>query len=150
MDNATLVSVDVEKGKEVLDALEASGMRISVALWVRLSEYYEWQLALSSPQFPPEGLRKAYESVLAILEKSFGKTFAWRPPLLSVQNVRSVHPRLAPPLCQDQDGRRHAPWWPGVRRPLHRGGLRLPHYVTPVESSWLLILRRKKNELSRR
>jgi len=81
VDSATLVNIDVEKGRETLRALEAVGMRVPVALWLHMSDYNDWRLALSSPEFPGEGLRKAYESVHAAL-RSAGKTVGWTPPLL--------------------------------------------------------------------
>lgn len=81
MDNATLVSIEFEKGSEVLKALEAAGIKVPVALWLHLSKYDDWRLVLSSPQFPSQGGRKSYEMVHKALDKA-GKTSAWQPTLL--------------------------------------------------------------------
>ena len=60
MDKAALVSIDLEKGKEVLEALERANVRVSVALWARLPEYEDWRLILSSRQFDALGTKDAY------------------------------------------------------------------------------------------
>ena len=60
MDNATLVSIDVERGGELLDSLDKAGLKGSVALWACLAEYEDWRLIISARQFDTLNLRDAY------------------------------------------------------------------------------------------
>lgn len=60
MDKATLVSVDIEKGSEILEVLDGAGLKVSVALWVCLSEYEDWRYVVSTRRFDALGLRDAY------------------------------------------------------------------------------------------
>jgi hypothetical protein len=60
MDKATMVSADITKGSEILNALERAKVRVSVALWAFLSEYEDWRFIVSSRQFDSSDLRDAY------------------------------------------------------------------------------------------
>jgi len=60
MDKAAMVSIDVSQGSEVLDALERAHVKVSVALWMFMSEYEDWRLVVSSRQFDSADPRKAY------------------------------------------------------------------------------------------
>ena len=60
MDKAALVSVDLEKGSELLDALDRAKLKVSVALWVYLSEYEDWRSVVPARHFDALGLRDAY------------------------------------------------------------------------------------------
>ena len=60
MDNATLVSFDVEKGADLVDGLERAGLKVSVALWACLAEYGDWRLVVSARQFDALNLKDAY------------------------------------------------------------------------------------------
>ena len=48
MDQAALVSFDVEKAKRVIDALDGAGHPPEVALWALLPQYDEWRFVLAS------------------------------------------------------------------------------------------------------
>ena len=48
MDQAALVSFDIEKTKRVIDALDGAGHPPEVALWALLPQYDEWRFVLSS------------------------------------------------------------------------------------------------------
>jgi hypothetical protein len=60
MDKATMVSVDISKGSELVGALERAKVKVSVALWAFLSDYEDWRLIISSRQFDLPDLRNAY------------------------------------------------------------------------------------------
>jgi hypothetical protein len=60
MDKAALVSVDLERGREVIEALERTSVKVSIAIWVYLPEYEDWRLIVSSRQFDELGTRDAY------------------------------------------------------------------------------------------
>jgi hypothetical protein len=48
MDKALLVNIDLERGQEVLRALDVGELEIKVALWLYASEYEDWRLVISS------------------------------------------------------------------------------------------------------
>jgi hypothetical protein len=48
MDKATLVNVDVERGLEVVRALEIGNLKIGVALWLYATEYEDWRLFIAA------------------------------------------------------------------------------------------------------
>jgi len=48
MGTETLVSFDIENGKEVIDALDRDGKNPNVALWAKLPEYESWRLVIAS------------------------------------------------------------------------------------------------------
>jgi len=60
MDKAALVNVDIERGTEIVDALEGANIRVNVALWAHLAEYEDWRLVLSARRFDAMDLRDAY------------------------------------------------------------------------------------------
>jgi len=60
MDKAALVSLDIERGREVLDVLERSRLKVTVALWLYSPEYEDWRLFLSVRQFDSLDPRNAY------------------------------------------------------------------------------------------
>lgn len=60
MDNAALVSLDLETGAEVLRALDKAELKIKVAAWMKLPDYEDWRLILASRSFDLPDLRDAY------------------------------------------------------------------------------------------
>jgi hypothetical protein len=60
MDKATMVSIDVSRGAEILEILDRARVRVSVALWMFLSEYEDWRLVVSSRRFDLPDPRDAY------------------------------------------------------------------------------------------
>src|SRR5271157_3191242 len=50
LDKAVMVSIDISRGAELLNALELAKLKISVALWAYLSEYEDWRLVVSARQ----------------------------------------------------------------------------------------------------
>ncbi|MFN7922703.1 MAG: hypothetical protein U0Q16_21540 [Bryobacteraceae bacterium] len=55
-----MVSIDVSRGKEILDALDRSNVKVNVALWMFLSEYEDWRLVVAARQFDSPDPRDAY------------------------------------------------------------------------------------------
>jgi hypothetical protein len=55
-----MVSLDIDRGSELLDALERANLKVGVALWTYLSEYEDWRLVVSARQFDSLDLRDAY------------------------------------------------------------------------------------------
>jgi hypothetical protein len=60
MDKTVLVSIDLEKGSELLQVLDRAGVRVQVALWAHLAEYQDWRLILSTRKFDSLGIREGY------------------------------------------------------------------------------------------
>jgi hypothetical protein len=55
-----MVSVDIDKGTKLLEALERAKVKVAVAAWMYLSEYEDWRLVVASRQFDSLGLLDAY------------------------------------------------------------------------------------------
>jgi hypothetical protein len=60
MDKAALVSIDIEKGAEILKKLDEAGLNVKVALWSYFPEYEEWRLVLAARRFDEIGRFDAY------------------------------------------------------------------------------------------
>jgi len=54
MGTETLVSFDIENGKEVIDALDRDGKTPNVALWAKLPDYESWRLVIASDRLNQE------------------------------------------------------------------------------------------------
>jgi hypothetical protein len=79
MDQATLVSPDVNAGSQALAELDAAGIKPVAALLMVSPEYGDWRLVLSSPSLDQAHQLKAYEKVAEVL----GGRFVYRlPPIL--------------------------------------------------------------------
>jgi hypothetical protein len=63
MDKAEMVSLDITRGSELLDALEKAKLKVGVALWMYSPEYEDWRLVVSAHQFDSLDLRDAYRLV---------------------------------------------------------------------------------------
>jgi|HubBroStandDraft_4_1064222.scaffolds.fasta_scaffold335589_2 hypothetical protein len=63
MDKATLVSIDFERGEEVLKVLDDGDLRIKVALWLFSPDHDDWRLVLASPKLDGDGQTHAYALV---------------------------------------------------------------------------------------
>jgi hypothetical protein len=81
MDKAALVNIDVQRGAEILDALEGANVRVGVALWAYLSEYEDWRLVVSARRFDAMDLRDAYGLIHDRLEEA-GVTLEKTPPVM--------------------------------------------------------------------
>jgi hypothetical protein len=54
-----LVNIDLDTGAEILRIVEEAGVKVNVASWVKLEEYSDWRLLLSSRQLDAAGPGKA-------------------------------------------------------------------------------------------
>jgi len=54
MGTETLVSFDIENGKEVIDALDRDGKAPNVALWAKFPDYETWRLVIASDRLNQE------------------------------------------------------------------------------------------------
>jgi len=66
----TLVSFDIENGKEVIDALDKDGKGPNVALWAKLPDYENWRLVIASDRIDQSSSRTGYSEINAALEKA--------------------------------------------------------------------------------
>lgn len=80
MDQATLVSPDINAGREALAALDAAQIKSLIAAFVLLPEYEDWRLVLSSPSLDQAHQLKAYQQVT----KALGGRFVYSLPLILV------------------------------------------------------------------
>lgn len=60
MDQTVLVSMDIQRGADILAALDQAKVKVSVALFAALSEYGDWRMVLAARAFDELRLRKAY------------------------------------------------------------------------------------------
>lgn len=68
MDKTAMVSVDVDRGSEILDVLGRAKVKINVALWAYLSEYEDWRLIVSARKLDTLDLREAYGLIHDLLD----------------------------------------------------------------------------------
>jgi hypothetical protein len=81
MDKIALVSIDLEKGSELLQALDRAGLHVQVALWAHLAEYQDWRLILSARKLDSLGIREGYRLLYDSLA-SGGFTTANTPSIM--------------------------------------------------------------------
>src|SRR5437879_2992743 len=65
-----LVGLDIERGTEILRALDASKYPYSVALWRFEEDEDRWDLVLGTPLYDKLGLREAYRRLLEAIHDS--------------------------------------------------------------------------------
>jgi len=70
MDKAILVGPDLDSGKKLIQALDASGFEVKAAFWFYREESEEWRLYIATPLIKERGHREAYAKVLAELKKN--------------------------------------------------------------------------------
>jgi len=68
MDKKTLINIDIEEGKKVLESLDDSNLKISSAFWFFIEDLEEWRLFFASPEFDVVGPKKLYAKVQKILQ----------------------------------------------------------------------------------
>jgi len=81
MDQAALVNLDIERGSELLEALDRARLKVAVALWVYLPEYEDWRLVVSARRFDSLDPREAYRLLNDSLAAA-GFTPAKTPPVM--------------------------------------------------------------------
>ena len=58
-----MVSLDVNRGMELVDALDRANLKVAAALWMFLSEYEDWRMVVSARQFDSLDPRAAYRLI---------------------------------------------------------------------------------------
>jgi hypothetical protein len=81
MANALLVNIDLDRGLEILRILDEAGLKISVALWVHLEQYADWQFLVSSRRLDTVSLRDGFRLINDALDAA-GFTIEKVPPIL--------------------------------------------------------------------
>ena len=81
MDKTTLVSVDLDRGAQILRILDDAKLNVRVALWLYSPDYEDWRLVLSSPQFDAGDPVHAYGLVHDALEAA-GVPLEKTPPIM--------------------------------------------------------------------
>src|ERR1700722_4739684 len=82
MDKSALVSIEVDRGAQILGILDQARFKISVALFVHLSEYETWRLVLAGRQLDgTPRLQDAYGLLHKALDAA-GITYEKSPPIL--------------------------------------------------------------------
>lgn len=76
-----MVSLDINRGSELVDALERAKLKLGVALWAFLDEYEDWRLVVSARQLDSLYPRDAYRLLHDSLDAA-GFTPAKTPPIL--------------------------------------------------------------------
>jgi hypothetical protein len=70
MATETLVSFDIENGKEVLNALDRDGKTPNVALWAKIPDYENWRLVIASDQLDQSSEFSSYSAINAAMDKA--------------------------------------------------------------------------------
>lgn len=70
MGSETLVSFDIENGKEVIDALERDGKNPNVALWAKLPDYESWRLVIASDRLDQKSQFSGYSEIVEAMDKA--------------------------------------------------------------------------------
>ncbi len=81
MDKTALVTADLTIGAKVLEALDSSGLGISLAMWLHTPEYEDWRFVLSSRNLDRLEPSEAYGRVHDALDRA-GIALENTPPLL--------------------------------------------------------------------
>jgi hypothetical protein len=79
MDQATLVNLDVNAGRKILDALDEAQIKVAVALWMISSDYEDWRLVLCLPTLDQTQMLKTYQKVADVARGRFAQML---PPIL--------------------------------------------------------------------
>jgi hypothetical protein len=70
MDQATLVSFDIENGERVIQALDDDGKSPDVALWAKIPDYEDWRLVIASQHLDQRSELSGYTEINAALKKA--------------------------------------------------------------------------------
>lgn len=70
MDKAILVGPDIDAGRDLIKALDASHFDVRAAFWFYREESEEWRLYIATPLVKEKGPREAYARILEVLKKS--------------------------------------------------------------------------------
>jgi len=68
MGQGTLVELQVDGGKALVDALKRGGFDVTVSGWTKSSEEGDWYLYVASKDVDDQGLTLAYRTVYSIIK----------------------------------------------------------------------------------
>jgi len=80
VDTPTLVSYDIENGKDVINALDNDGKTPNVALWAKLPDYEGWRLVIASDRLDHSRSLSGYDEINAAMRKA-GISYRKRPAI---------------------------------------------------------------------
>ena len=83
MDKTALVTTDFATGAKILKILDQAGLKISLAMWLRDSDYEDWRFALASRILDGAEPSEAYGLVHDALNRA-GFPFEHTPPLFII------------------------------------------------------------------
>jgi len=83
MDQATLVSFDIENGEKVVKALDEDGRSPNVALWAKIPDYEDWRLVIASDRLDQSSPLSGYTEIFAAMKKAGIPTH--RQPTISMR-----------------------------------------------------------------
>ena len=99
-----MVTLDISRGSDLVEALEHAKLNLRLALWAYLSEFEDWRLILSSPQFDTAGSKGRYGLLQEALDAS-GVPLEKTPPVLILPTtdkfVRDLRRRVGKTKSQD-------------------------------------------------
>lgn len=89
MGQGTLVEMQIDGGKALLDALRSAGFDVTVGGWTKSSEDGDWSLYIASRDVDARGLAEAYRTVYTAIQgnSEFGidpfevKLVSWQHPI---------------------------------------------------------------------
>jgi len=70
MGTEALVSIDIDNGRDVVDALDRAGKAPNVALWVRLPDYEDWRLLMASDHLNQNSEFEGYSEINEAIKAS--------------------------------------------------------------------------------
>lgn len=86
MDKEILVEANIEEGRKLIQALDASKFTLNGALWFYYPKLSEWRLLLVSPLVDKIGPRKSYMIIQRVIEDL-------RPANISIINISVMSPK---------------------------------------------------------
>ncbi|MBK0383355.1 hypothetical protein I5M32_10320 [Pedobacter sp. SD-b] len=69
MDTATLVNLDIEQGKQLVQFLDSKQFNIESAFWYFMEEPEVWRLIIASEEVDINGPKKTYRKILDYLKE---------------------------------------------------------------------------------
>lgn len=104
MATTVLVSEDIEKGREIVKALDQEGVKVASAFWLRDPEAEEFRLVLALPRAKEEGPKAAYKLVREALERQKCDFRIWHIDVVSTTDETATLLRRAVKTPPDSIG----------------------------------------------
>ncbi len=92
MDKTALVSMELVKGSQFVEALDKAKVKVNVLLWVGLPEYADWRMVIASRQLDSLDFMDAHDAIYDALAPA-GFTPATTPPIMIL--------RMSDPFIKD-------------------------------------------------